>query len=76
MNLGISLRVAMFKRQKFLDTQRFLNDITTKSNESMPVDSLNLQITGAYIHVAYTRSLSNIFNYRIFLVLFQTFWIS
>lgn len=46
--LGTSLRVAMFKRQKLLDTQRFLNDITPRSNDEIPVDSLNLQITGNF----------------------------
>lgn len=40
---GTSLRVAMFKRQKSLETQKFLGSI---SNSYDPVDSLNLQITG------------------------------
>lgn len=40
---GTSLRVAMFKRQKSLETQRFLGSISTSY---APGDTLNLQITG------------------------------
>lgn len=49
---GLSLRVAMFKRQKLLDTQRFLNDVTNKSSESVPIGSFNLQITGTRLLIA------------------------
>lgn len=42
---GTSLRVAMFKRQKSQETQRFLDSLTSSKD---PADSLNLQITGMF----------------------------
>lgn len=41
-----SLRIAMFKRQKLLDTQKFIADSMSQSSQYPAADSLNLQITG------------------------------
>lgn len=40
---GTSLRIAMFKRQKSLETQQFLGSFSTSYGSA---DTLNLQITG------------------------------
>lgn len=42
---GTSLRVAMFKRQKMLDTKKFIADSMSQSSQYQGGDSLNLQIT-------------------------------